>query len=258
LEQNARLFALINIAMADAAICAWDAKYAYNFCRPLTAIQNADFDGNPATEKDASWSSFIITPPFPEYVSGHSTFSGAASTVLARFYGTDEIAFITVSDFLPGVFRHCESFSAAANEAAVSRLYGGIHFRFSNEDGLDAGRGIGAWGRISISGRVEVTHVRKEMFPATIAPERFQAHQRFIAGFGPELARTLEAALILPAGGFHRPAAQRFAPTLAVWVVEPRTIIFKISDLAFELRAGLGREAGERGTQVFEQLRCLA
>ena len=143
LEENARLFALLNLAMADAAICAWDAKYAFNFWRPVTAIRSADLDGNPDTEPDPNWRSFIATPPFPDYVSGHSTFSGAASVVLAKFYGSDDIAFTTGSDFLPGVQRSFNSFSAAAAEAADSRLYGGIHFRSANEDGLHGGIGIG-------------------------------------------------------------------------------------------------------------------
>jgi hypothetical protein len=136
LDENARLFALLNIAMADAAICAWDAKYTYDFWRPVTAI-------NPAL--DSTWSSFIVTPPFPDYVSGHSAFSGAAATVLAFFYGTDDVVFVTGSDFLPGVTREFSSFSAAAAEAAVSRIYGGIHFRSASEDGLVAGMAIGAW-----------------------------------------------------------------------------------------------------------------
>jgi len=145
LEENARLFALLNLAMADAAICAWDAKYTFHFWRPVTAIRNADIDGNPATQADTNWISLIITPPFPDYVSGHATFSGAAATVLATFFGTDEIPFTTGSDFLPGVERSFDSFSAAANEAALSRLYGGIHFRTANEDGLRGGLGIGHW-----------------------------------------------------------------------------------------------------------------
>ena len=143
LEENARLFALLNLAMADAAICAWDAKYSFNFWRPVTAIRHADTDGNPATEPDRNWSSLIVTPPFPDYVSGHSTFSGAAATVLAIYYGTDQVSFTSSSDFLPGVHRSFNSFSAAAAEAAVSRLYGGIHFRFANEDGLHGGLAIG-------------------------------------------------------------------------------------------------------------------
>lgn len=145
IEQNARLFALLNIAMADAAICAWDAKYHYAFWRPVTAIRNGDADDNPATAGDPTWSSFITTPPFPDYVSGHSTFSAAASTVLAMFFGTDNVPFMTGSDALPGVIRHFTGFSAAASEAAVSRLYGGIHFRSANEDGLASGVEIGQW-----------------------------------------------------------------------------------------------------------------
>jgi hypothetical protein len=113
LIENARLFALLNIAMADAAIAAWDAKYHFHSWRPVTAIRNGDLDGNPATVGDPSWRSSIATPPFPDYVSGHSTFSGAASRVLARFYGTDDVAFTTGSDFLPGVTRSFSSFSAA-------------------------------------------------------------------------------------------------------------------------------------------------
>ena len=115
--------------MADAAICAWDAKYTFDFWRPVTAIRNGEADGNPATDPDPAWTSFIATPPFPDYVSGHSTFSGAAAGVLAHFYGTDDIAFAAGSDFLPGVQRSFTSFSAAAEEAALSRLYGGIHYR---------------------------------------------------------------------------------------------------------------------------------
>jgi hypothetical protein len=137
LEQNARLFALLNIAMADAAICAWDAKYAFDFWRPVTAINFA--------EPELNWASFIVTPPFPDYVSGHSTFSGAAATVLALFYGTEDLPFTIGSDFLPGVYRSFPTCLDAAEEAAVSRLYGGIHFRSANEDGLQAGISIGEW-----------------------------------------------------------------------------------------------------------------
>ena len=100
LIEKARLFALLNVALADAAICAWDAKYTYAFWRPVTAIRNGDIDGNDDTVADPTWSSFIVTPPFPDYVSGHSTFSGAAATVLALFYRTDDVAFTATSDFL--------------------------------------------------------------------------------------------------------------------------------------------------------------
>ena len=143
LEQNARMFALLNLALADAAICAWDAKYAFNFWRPVTAIRLGDTDGNDATTGDPVWSSFIPTPPFPDYTSGHSTFSGAAARVLARFYGRDDIAFVIGSDALPGITRSFAGFTAAAAEAGASRIYGGIHYRSANEDGLAAGAAIG-------------------------------------------------------------------------------------------------------------------
>jgi PAP2 superfamily protein len=137
LEENARLFALLNIAMADAAICAWDAKYTFAFWRPVTAIAFA--------EPELNWMSFIVTPPFPDYVSGHSTFSAAAATVLALFYGTEDLPFTVGSDFLPGVYRSFATCLDAAEEAAASRIYGGIHFRSASEDGLQAGISIGEW-----------------------------------------------------------------------------------------------------------------
>jgi hypothetical protein len=137
LEENARLFALLNIAMADAAICAWDAKYTFDFWRPVTAIAFA--------EPELNWMSFIVTPPFPDYVSGHSTFSAAAATVLPLFYGTEDLPFTAGSDFLPGVYRSFSTCMDAAEEAALSRIYGGIHFRSASEDGAQAGISIGEW-----------------------------------------------------------------------------------------------------------------
>jgi len=86
-----------------------------------------------------------VTPPFPDYVSGHSAFSSAAATVLAMFYGRYDISFETGSDFLPGVFRSFRSFFAAASEATDSRVYGGLHFRFASDDGLAAGLSLGEW-----------------------------------------------------------------------------------------------------------------
>jgi len=96
-------------------------------------------------EPQLNWMSFIVTPPFPEYVSGHSTFSGAGATVLPLFFGTEDLPFTTGSDFLPGVYHSFSTCLDAAEEAAVSRLYGGIHFRSLNEDGLRAWISIGEW-----------------------------------------------------------------------------------------------------------------
>ena len=144
-EQNARLFALLNVAEADAAILCWDCKYAVNFWRPITAIRNAEADGNPATEPDPAWTPLLPTPPFPEYTSGHSTFSGAAATVLATFFGSDEMKFSSTSDGMPGFSRSYRSFSEAAQEAGLSRIYGGIHFMSANQQGLQTGSQLGAF-----------------------------------------------------------------------------------------------------------------
>lgn len=148
LAENARLFAALNVALADAGIASWDAKYAFDLCRPVTAIRNAgeggpgDADGNPDTVADPAWTPLIATPPFPAYTSGHSTFSGAGAAVLGAFFG-DDVTFTTTSEGLPGVSRSFDSFSGAAVEAGMSRIYGGIHWSFDNTDGLFAGRAIG-------------------------------------------------------------------------------------------------------------------
>ncbi len=139
--ENARLFARLNLALADAAIAAWDAKYAYSSWRPVTAIQNGDLDGNDLTTGESAWTPFLITPPFPEYISGHSTFSSAAAAILTATFG-DNLAFTTNSPGLPGVTRSFASFTAAAQEAGQSRIYGGIHFQFGNQDGLAVGRAV--------------------------------------------------------------------------------------------------------------------
>jgi len=139
LAQNARLFALLGAATADAAIASWDAKFAYHYWRPITAIRAAATDGNPETEADEAWSSFIPTPPFPEYTSGHSTFSRSSATILAGFFGTDAVPFTAPSDGLPGITRSYNGFSEAADESGISRLYGGIHWPSANIHGQAAG-----------------------------------------------------------------------------------------------------------------------
>ena len=141
LSDNARLFAQLNLGLADAAIVAWKAKYTNDFWRPITAIQSADTDGNPLTVSDPKWAPLLVTPNFPEYVSGHSTFSGLAAEILTSVLG-DHISFTIGSSSLPNVTRTYSSFNAAADEAGRSRIYCGIHFQFSNQDGLATGRKI--------------------------------------------------------------------------------------------------------------------
>ena len=147
LVDEARLMALLSTAEADAAIAAWDAKYAYAAWRPITAIGEAAASGNTEVTPDREWKPLLPTPPFPEYISGHSAFSAAAAAVLARFFGGDRMAFSARSDTpeLRAVVRRFTSFSAAAEEAGMSRIYGGIHFHFSHLDGLAVGDAVGRY-----------------------------------------------------------------------------------------------------------------
>lgn len=140
--ENARLFALLNMSLADAGLLCWVIKFHHEFWRPVTAIRAADEDDNPDTDPERTWEPLLTTPPFPAYTSGHSTFSGAGAAVLARALG-DATPFETPCDAMPGVRRAFKTFSAAAAEAGRSRIYGGIHWEFDNADGLAMGRAIG-------------------------------------------------------------------------------------------------------------------
>lgn len=140
--ENARLFALLSLAQADASIVCWEAKYRHNLWRPITAIRRAAEDGNDATEADSAWTSLLSAPPFPSYTSGHSTFSKASAGVLSHFYNTDAITFSVRSDTLPGVTRTFSSFSDCVDEVGRSRIYGGIHFEFDNRVGKKTGQAI--------------------------------------------------------------------------------------------------------------------
>jgi hypothetical protein len=139
LPETTRLFALLSLAQADASIVCWETKYRYNFWRPVTAIQRADEDGNPDTVADPAWDHYLVAPNFPEYTSGHSTFSKASAEVLTWFLGTDAVTFTATSDSLPGVTRTFHSLAACADEVGMSRIYGGIHFEFANREGKRSG-----------------------------------------------------------------------------------------------------------------------
>lgn len=147
LSEVARLHALMGLAVADAGVMVWEAKYAVNHVRPVTAIRvDGALDGNPGTTADPSWTPLLSTPPFPEWVSGHAGFSGAASRVLARFVGSDSYTFTVRADprsVVPGVERSYTSFSDAATEACMSRIYGGIHWIYAGEDGVEMGEQLG-------------------------------------------------------------------------------------------------------------------
>lgn len=151
--ENARAMALLNLAMADAGIASWDAKYHYDLWRPIDAIREANQDGNASTIFDSTWIPLLKTPPFPAYTSGHSTFSGTAATVLTALLG-ESVSFSSSIDpqNAPSqrplaedqlFFMQFTSFYQAAAEAGLSRIYGGIHFSFDNLAGLEVGKQVG-------------------------------------------------------------------------------------------------------------------
>lgn len=142
LEHTAHLFALLNITLADTTIAFFEAKYTYDLWRPVTAIQMADIDGNPATQPNPTWLPLPTkTAPDPSYPGAHSAISAAAAEVL-RLYLHDRIDLAVTSESLPGVTRHFTSFSDAAEEAGLSRIYAGQHFRFDHVAGKQLGRQV--------------------------------------------------------------------------------------------------------------------
>lgn len=169
---NARLFGLVNLAMADAGIACWESKYYHNFWRPILGIRESDpgtgpsglGDGNNATTGDLNWTPLgamasnqggtDFTPPFPAYPSGHATFGAALCQTLRNFYGTDNIAFDFVSDEYNGVTtdsqgnvrpllnRHFTNLTQVENENAISRIYLGVHWIFDATSGVVMGRQV--------------------------------------------------------------------------------------------------------------------
>ncbi len=141
----ARLFALLNIAEADAAISCWETKFFYSTWRPETAIREMDTKVNASAKPNADFIPNLASPPFPAYTSGHSTFSGAGARMLALYFGTDDIEFSVTSDGLPGAVRSFKKLSDAQREAGMSRVWGGIHTMQDNIEGQKAGVKIADW-----------------------------------------------------------------------------------------------------------------
>lgn len=144
LAKTARLFALVNMALADSYVAGWEAKFHYDTWRPITAIRAADADGNPATVADAKWEPLMTTPPVQDYPSTHSILGDAAAEVLARVLHRDDLGFESTSTSFDGT-RRFSSLSEAANENADSRVVAGIHFRFATRTGQRMGRQIGRY-----------------------------------------------------------------------------------------------------------------
>jgi hypothetical protein len=141
--QNARLFALLNLTLADGVIAFYDTKYTYNFWRPVTAIRAADTDNNPDTTADPNWLPQVgNTTPDPTYPGAHAVISAAAARVLTSFFKKDHFNFNVTSEVLPGVERSFSRISAAAEEATLSRIFAGVHFRFDLTTGQRLGRDV--------------------------------------------------------------------------------------------------------------------
>jgi len=151
--KQARLYAMVNLAMADGATACWNDKYHWNFWRPRAAIREGDTDGNQATLGDPAWESLfhpstgagLATPPFPDHPSGHGCLSGAVFRAFREFFGRDKVAFDMHSGRFPGKPRHFDSFSDALEEIVDARVWGGIHFRTADVQGAVIGKKVGHW-----------------------------------------------------------------------------------------------------------------
>jgi hypothetical protein len=144
---SARLFALLNLAMADAIVTAWDSKVAYVSWRPLTAIRSGNDDTNPDTVGDSEWQPLINNPNYPDHTSGANNNSGAATRMLELFFGTNEMSFIVRTTNAAAIqqTRTYSRFSDAAQDVVDARIYEGIHFRFADEDARKQGRHVAQW-----------------------------------------------------------------------------------------------------------------
>ena len=144
IPETSRMFAMIHAATADSSIACYEAKYHYNFWRPIQSIPAAEQDGNHRTEADASWLPFVNTPAHPEYPSSHICHTSAAMLALRTFFGTDRIAF-SVTSTVTGTTHRFDSFRAFTDEVIEGRIWGGLHYRFSVEEGRKLGEKATRW-----------------------------------------------------------------------------------------------------------------
>jgi hypothetical protein len=141
----ARMFAAIDMSLADAEISVWHAKYVYGYWRPITAINLADTDGNPATVADPTWVPLLTTPPYPEYPSGYNVVSSTVSHGLEDLFRTRQLQLTLGSTAVPGVQRHYDSGRVLRRDVVDARVWLGIHFRFADTASRDIGRRLTAW-----------------------------------------------------------------------------------------------------------------
>jgi hypothetical protein len=144
LADNARLFAVLYVTLADALIACWDSKYHFGFWRPVTAIRAADTDDNPATDADPAWAPLAPTPNHPEYPAAHGAFTGAYAEALRRFFASKHVT-ITLTSTVTGTARTFSKTEHLINEIIEARIYGGMHFRTSSEHGVEMGKKVAKW-----------------------------------------------------------------------------------------------------------------
>ncbi|MFJ9030240.1 vanadium-dependent haloperoxidase [Streptomyces sp. NPDC102274] len=144
IAETARMFAAVNTSATDAVVTAWDAKLHFGFWRPITAVQLADTDGNPATEADPRWQPLLTTPPHPDYVSGHTTVAAAVTRTLTGLLGTTRID-LDIPSEITGTTRHYEYADRLNRDMINARVWAGIHSRAADLAGCHAGHRVGAW-----------------------------------------------------------------------------------------------------------------
>jgi hypothetical protein len=144
-SENARIFALLAMAICDASIAAFDTKYFYGYWRPVTAIRAGETDGNHKTDPDPNWLPLIGTPPFPSYPSAHGTLSGAARTVLEHIYGKSGHSITLTHPALPTIVLDYSSWKQITEDISDARVYGGIHYRFDQTAGSRQGRRVATY-----------------------------------------------------------------------------------------------------------------
>jgi hypothetical protein len=147
LAEQARLFAMLDLAGADALINCWDDKAEWSFWRPITAIHQGDDDGNQRTIGDPDWAPLLAAPPYPDHPSGYNCVTGAMMTAAREFFGSDEMGFsvVRIVPGVPDVTRDYERFSAVLEDTIDARVYQGLHFRSADEEGARIGRHVALW-----------------------------------------------------------------------------------------------------------------
>jgi hypothetical protein len=143
--ETARMFAAIDMSLADAEISVWHAKYVYGYWRPITAINLADTDGNPATLADPTWVPLLTTPPYPDYPSGYNVVNSTVTHGLEDLFRTRQLQLTLISTAVPGVVRHYDSGRALRRDVVDARVWLGIHFRFADTASRDLGRRLTDW-----------------------------------------------------------------------------------------------------------------